>query len=146
MTLLALYWNFFQIGLFSFGGGYAVLPLIRQRNPPSRQQAGQTLNDLFSGATDGNLVFGTGEHDPSLGHTRVGIHAHRAQRRLASGQGRRDPDIDRLRSEHQAGAGQPEEMCNCGEQSGLGSEGPGTNHRSGCDCRGVPWGQNPGYQ
>ncbi len=28
--LLELFWRFFQIGLFSFGGGYAVLPLIRQ--------------------------------------------------------------------------------------------------------------------
>jgi len=31
MILLRLYWSFFQIGLFSFGGGYAVLPLIRQQ-------------------------------------------------------------------------------------------------------------------
>ncbi|MBP7402428.1 MAG: chromate transporter [Clostridia bacterium] len=30
MILLELFWRFFQIGLFSFGGGYAVLPLIRQ--------------------------------------------------------------------------------------------------------------------
>ncbi len=30
MLLLELFWRFFQIGLFSFGGGYAVLPLIRQ--------------------------------------------------------------------------------------------------------------------
>ena len=30
MTLyLELFWSFFQIGLFSFGGGYAALPLIQ---------------------------------------------------------------------------------------------------------------------
>lgn len=28
--LLTLYWTFFKIGLFAFGGGYAVLPLISQ--------------------------------------------------------------------------------------------------------------------
>jgi chromate transporter len=28
MILLELFWSFFQIGLFSFGGGYAALPLI----------------------------------------------------------------------------------------------------------------------
>ena len=31
MIILELFWRFFQIGLFSFGGGYAVLPLIRQQ-------------------------------------------------------------------------------------------------------------------
>ena len=31
MIYLQLIFNFFQIGLFSFGGGYAVLPLIRQQ-------------------------------------------------------------------------------------------------------------------
>lgn len=29
MTLLTLFWSFFQIGLFGFGGGYASLPLIK---------------------------------------------------------------------------------------------------------------------
>ena len=29
MTFLQLFWSFFQIGLFSFGGGYASLPLIQ---------------------------------------------------------------------------------------------------------------------
>ncbi len=28
MTLLELFWTFFKIGLFTFGGGYAMLPLI----------------------------------------------------------------------------------------------------------------------
>lgn len=30
MIFLRLLWSFFQIGLFSFGGGYAALPLIEQ--------------------------------------------------------------------------------------------------------------------
>ena len=29
MIYLQLFWSFFQIGLFSFGGGYAALPLIQ---------------------------------------------------------------------------------------------------------------------
>jgi chromate transporter len=31
MIYLMLFWNFFQIGLFSIGGGYAALPLIQNR-------------------------------------------------------------------------------------------------------------------
>ena len=31
MLLLKLLWSFFQIGLFSFGGGYAALPLIQSQ-------------------------------------------------------------------------------------------------------------------
>ncbi len=30
MIVTELFWSFFQIGLFTFGGGYAMLPLIRQ--------------------------------------------------------------------------------------------------------------------
>lgn len=30
MTYLTLFWTFFKIGLFTFGGGYAMLPLIQQ--------------------------------------------------------------------------------------------------------------------
>ena len=29
MIYFNLFWSFFQIGLFSIGGGYAALPLIR---------------------------------------------------------------------------------------------------------------------
>lgn len=29
MALLQLFWSFFQVGLFSFGGGYAAMPLIQ---------------------------------------------------------------------------------------------------------------------
>ncbi len=31
MTELTLFWTFFQIGLFTFGGGYAMLPLAQQK-------------------------------------------------------------------------------------------------------------------
>lgn len=31
MLYLQLFWSFFQIGLFSFGGGYAAMPLIEQQ-------------------------------------------------------------------------------------------------------------------
>ncbi|MDN6625825.1 MAG: chromate transporter [Pisciglobus halotolerans] len=31
MIYLKLFWSFFQVGLFSFGGGYAALPLIQQQ-------------------------------------------------------------------------------------------------------------------
>ena len=31
MLLLQLLWSFFQIGLFSIGGGYAAMPLIQQQ-------------------------------------------------------------------------------------------------------------------
>jgi chromate transporter len=31
MILLKLFWAFFQIGLFSFGGGYAAMPLIQNQ-------------------------------------------------------------------------------------------------------------------
>ncbi len=30
MIYLLLFWNFFKIGLFTFGGGYAMIPLIRE--------------------------------------------------------------------------------------------------------------------
>ena len=29
MEFLELFWSFFQVGLFSFGGGYAAMPLIQ---------------------------------------------------------------------------------------------------------------------
>lgn len=31
MIYLELFWSFFQIGLFSFGGGYAAMPMIRSQ-------------------------------------------------------------------------------------------------------------------
>ena len=30
MILLELFWTFFKIGAFTFGGGYAMLPLIEE--------------------------------------------------------------------------------------------------------------------
>ena len=33
MILLQLFWSFLQIGLFSFGGGYAAMPLIQAKTP-----------------------------------------------------------------------------------------------------------------
>ena len=44
ITILKLFWAFFKIGLFSFGGGNAMLPLIYQ----SIQQFGQLGPDAFS--------------------------------------------------------------------------------------------------
>ena len=31
MIYLELFWSFFQVGLFSFGGGYAAMPLIQNQ-------------------------------------------------------------------------------------------------------------------
>ena len=31
MIYLELFWSFLQIGLFSFGGGYAAMPLIQSQ-------------------------------------------------------------------------------------------------------------------
>lgn len=31
MIFLKLFWNFFKIGLFTFGGGYAMLPLVQEQ-------------------------------------------------------------------------------------------------------------------
>ena len=31
MLYLQLFWSFFQIGLFSIGGGYAAMPLIQNQ-------------------------------------------------------------------------------------------------------------------
>ena len=31
MIYLQLFWSFFQVGLFSVGGGYAAMPLIQEQ-------------------------------------------------------------------------------------------------------------------
>ena len=31
MILLQLFWSFVQIGIYSFGGGYAALPLVQEQ-------------------------------------------------------------------------------------------------------------------
>lgn len=38
-TLLKLFWSFFRIGLFTFGGGYAMLPLIQKEIVEKEQWA-----------------------------------------------------------------------------------------------------------
>lgn len=37
MIYLQMFWSFFQIGLFSFGGGYAAVPLIQEQIVKQRQ-------------------------------------------------------------------------------------------------------------
>ena len=32
MIYLELFWSFFQVGLFSIGGGYAAMPLIKTKS------------------------------------------------------------------------------------------------------------------
>ena len=46
MTLLSLFWSFLQIGLFSIGGGYAAIPLIRAQTVELHRwlTAGQFMN------------------------------------------------------------------------------------------------------
>ena len=36
MILLQLFWSFLQIGLFSFGGGYAAMPCLLYTSPSPR--------------------------------------------------------------------------------------------------------------
>ncbi len=44
MEILKLFWAFLQIGLFSFGGGYAALPLIEEQ--VTRENAWLTVGEL----------------------------------------------------------------------------------------------------
>ena len=48
MILLLLFWTFFKIGLFTFGGGYAMLPLIRQEVTAFGWIAEERLPDLIA--------------------------------------------------------------------------------------------------
>ena len=48
MILLLLFWTFFKIGLFTFGGGYAMLPLIRQEVTAFGWIAEKRLPDLIA--------------------------------------------------------------------------------------------------
>ena len=49
MIYLQLFWAFFQIGLFSFGGGYAALPLISQQVVSTYHWISQnTFTDLIT--------------------------------------------------------------------------------------------------
>src|SRR5665648_1181636 len=48
MVLLNLYVMFFSIGIFGFGGGYAMLPLIFQRVQEFGQMSAQEFSDLVA--------------------------------------------------------------------------------------------------
>ncbi len=43
MIFLTLFWTFFKIGLFTFGGGYAMLPLIEQQVLANRWMSLESL-------------------------------------------------------------------------------------------------------
>ena len=48
MIHLILFWSFFKIGLFTFGGGYAMFPLVEPvlDSLSSQIYSGQSLDDL----------------------------------------------------------------------------------------------------
>ena len=48
ITILKLFWAFFKIGLFSFGGGNAMLPLIYQSIQQFGQLDGETFSDMVA--------------------------------------------------------------------------------------------------
>lgn len=48
MVLINLYTMFFMIGMFGFGGGYAMLPLIFQRVQEFGQMSAQEFSDLVA--------------------------------------------------------------------------------------------------
>lgn len=48
MILLDLFFSFFQIGLFTFGGGYAMLPMIRQQIAAHGWMTEQALIDFIA--------------------------------------------------------------------------------------------------
>lgn len=56
MMLLTLYWSFFQIGLFSIGGGYAALPLIQ--NQVVDRHGWVTLNEFADVVTMSQMTPG----------------------------------------------------------------------------------------
>ena len=56
MTLLHLLWSFFQIGLFSIGGGYAAMPLIQAQ--VVAQNAWLTMNEFADLVTIAEMTPG----------------------------------------------------------------------------------------
>ncbi len=48
ITILKLFWAFFKIGLFSFGGGNAMLPLIYQSIQQFEKLDGETFSDMVA--------------------------------------------------------------------------------------------------
>jgi len=56
MTILQLLWSFFQIGLFSIGGGYAAMPLIQAQTVT--QHAWLTMNEFADLVTIAEMTPG----------------------------------------------------------------------------------------
>lgn len=56
MTLLNLFWSFFQIGLFSIGGGYAAMPLIQ--NQVVEKQGWLTMSEFADVITISQMTPG----------------------------------------------------------------------------------------
>lgn len=48
MIYLQLFWSFFKIGLFSFGGGYAMVPLIQKELEANSWMAAHEFADIVS--------------------------------------------------------------------------------------------------
>lgn len=73
MKIVALFISFFKIGLFSFGGGYAMLPLIQQEVVEKHQwiSTGEFLDIIaVSQATPGPVAVNTATY---VGFIRGGI-------------------------------------------------------------------------
>ena len=56
MTILQLLWSFFQVGLFSIGGGYAAMPLIQAQTVT--QHAWLTMNEFADLVTIAEMTPG----------------------------------------------------------------------------------------
>lgn len=52
MIYLVLFWTFFKVGLFTIGGGYAMIPLIRQAVVEEHQWMGETQFTDFVGIAE----------------------------------------------------------------------------------------------
>jgi len=48
IELLTLFWTFFKIGLFTFGGGYAMIPLIQQEVTGNQWMTDDTLVNFIA--------------------------------------------------------------------------------------------------
>ncbi|NLY42603.1 MAG: chromate transporter [Clostridiaceae bacterium] len=48
MVHLKLFWSFFKVGLFSFGGGYAMIPLIQQEIEANRWLDAREFADIVA--------------------------------------------------------------------------------------------------
>ena len=61
MILLKLFWAFLQVGLFTFGGGYAMLPLVQQQVLDGGWMSADEFTDLLaiSQMTPGPIAINT---------------------------------------------------------------------------------------